>query len=305
MSTISVPAFSKTKLIIFHAGSLSVPLETMEKDFEAKYPDIEILRESGGSTKMARMISELHKPADIMLSADYTIIDEILKPKYANWNVKFATNQMVLTYTAKSKYANEINTSNWFETLLKKDVIWGQSDPNLDPCGYRALMTMQLAEKFYKKPGLYKKLIENRPISGIRPKAVELISLLETGNMDYAWEYLSVAIQHKLKYIKLDDHINLRNFKYNDYYKQAMVKVVGKRPGLYKIKTGKSCTYGATILKNSEHNTAALKFFDYLLNPKYGLKIMKDAGQVPIIPCKLSNDDSKNIINKNLLKYIK
>ena len=61
------------KLIIFHAGSLTVPLAKMEKVFEAKYPKVDVLREAGGSTKMARMISELHKPADIMGSADFRV----------------------------------------------------------------------------------------------------------------------------------------------------------------------------------------------------------------------------------------
>ena len=63
------------KLIIFHAGSLTVPFAKMEKIFEAKYPKVDILREAGGSTKMARMISELQRPADIMASADFKIIN--------------------------------------------------------------------------------------------------------------------------------------------------------------------------------------------------------------------------------------
>ena len=44
---------------------------------------------------------------------------------------------------------------------------------------------------------------------------MELVSLLKTGNMDYAWEYLSVAVQHGLKFVKLNDHINLGNYKYD------------------------------------------------------------------------------------------
>jgi len=54
------------KLIIFNAGSLTVPFAKMEKIFEAKYPKVDVLREAGGRTKMARMISELKKPDDIM-----------------------------------------------------------------------------------------------------------------------------------------------------------------------------------------------------------------------------------------------
>lgn len=68
---------------MFHAGSLTVPFQAMEKTFEAKYPKVDMLREAGGSTKMAQMISELHKPADIMASADHAVIDKTLIWKYA------------------------------------------------------------------------------------------------------------------------------------------------------------------------------------------------------------------------------
>jgi len=60
-------AAAKEAVIIFHAGSLTVPLAQIEKDFEARNPDLDIQREAGGSTKMARMISELHKPAEAMI----------------------------------------------------------------------------------------------------------------------------------------------------------------------------------------------------------------------------------------------
>ena len=111
---------SKKKVVIFHAGSLTVPFAKIEKAFEAKYPDVDVQRESGGSTKMARLISEVGKPADIMASADYKVIDNNLIPDFANWNVRFATNQLVLCYTDQSRYADQINDKNWYDILQKK-----------------------------------------------------------------------------------------------------------------------------------------------------------------------------------------
>ena len=239
----------KGNVIIFHAGSLTVPFAEMEKVFESNNPGVDILREAGGSTKMARMISEVGKPADIMASADFAVIDKTLIPAFADWNIRFATNQLVLCYTENSKFAGEIKIDNWHDILSRKGVVWGHSDPNLDPCGYRSLMVLQLAEKFYNKPGLYDKLIANRPMENVRPKSVELVSLLKTGNMDYAWEYLSVAVQHELKYLKLPEEINLGNYKHDAYYKQAEVKVTGKKPGTWITRAGKSCTYGVTLIK--------------------------------------------------------
>jgi molybdate/tungstate transport system substrate-binding protein len=272
---LSVQAAPQGKLIVFHAGSLTVPFVKIEKEFEAKYPGVDVQREAGGSTKMARMISEVGKSADIMASADYKVIDNNLIPKFADWNIRFATNQLVLCYTDQSRYADEITDKNWYEILQKKEVAWGHSDQNLDPCGYRSIMVLQLAEKFYNMDGLYQKLIDNRPQKNIRPKSVELVNLLKTGNMDYAWEYLSVAIQHDLKYVKLNDHINLGNYKYDDFYKQARVKVAGKKPNTWITKMGQSCTYGISMIKDAPNPEAATAFLSFLLSPDHGLKILR------------------------------
>ena len=301
---LSAGAEPQGKLIIFHAGSLTVPFAKMEKIFEAKYPKVDVLREGGGSTKMARMISELHKPADIMGSADFKVIDKTLIPEYAEWNVRFATNQLVLCYTDNSRFANEVNADNWYSILGRKGVIWGHSDPNLDPCGYRSLMVLQLAEIHYKKAGLYDQLIANRPKKNVRPKSVELVSLLKTGNMDYAWEYLSVAVQHGLKYIKLPDEINLGNYKMDGFYKQAKVKVTGKKPGTWMTRTGKSCTYGITMVKDGPNPEAAEAFLGYLMDPNGGLKVLKDMGQPPFIPCRVPTEKMKSQLPSSLQKWV-
>lgn len=281
------PAEPSGTLVMFHAGSLSVPFEAMEKAFEAKYPKVDLQREASGSQKAARKISDLKKPCDIMASADYTVIDKLLVPEYADVNIRFATNQLVLCYTDKSAYAGEVNAGNWYEILQKEGVVWGHSDPNLDPCGYRSLMVMELAEKYYKIPGLYEKLLANRPIENIRPKSVELVSLLQTGNMDYAWEYLSVAVQHELKYIILPDEINLGNYQFDNFYAEAVVKVTGKEPGTFMEMKGSSCTYGVTLIKNAPNREAAIAFLAYMLDPQGGLKVLKDMGQPPFIPCRV------------------
>ncbi len=300
----SAAAEPQGKLIIFHAGSLTVPFAKMEKIFEAKYPKVDVLREGGGSTKMARMISELHKPADIMGSADFKVIDKTLIPEYAEWNVRFATNQLVLCFTDKSRFASEVNADNWYKILGRKGVIWGHSDPNLDPCGYRSLMVLQLAEKYYKVTGLYDQLIANRPKKNVRPKSVELVSLLKTGNMDYAWEYLSVAVQHELKFVKLPDEINLGNYKHDAYYKQAKVKVTGKKPGTWMTRTGKSCTYGITLLKDAKNPEAAVAFLEYLMSADGGLKVLKEMGQPPFIPCRVPTDKAKSQLPSSLQNLV-
>jgi molybdate/tungstate transport system substrate-binding protein len=142
------PAYStaagKGKVTIYHSGSLSVPFAEMEQKFENRHPAVDIVRKAGGSTKMARLIADQNHAADIMASADYAVIDKSLIPAKAKWNIRFATNQLVLCYTDRSRYADEINAANWYDILVRNDLVWGHSDPNLDPAGYRSLMLLQL-----------------------------------------------------------------------------------------------------------------------------------------------------------------
>ncbi len=277
-------AIPKEKVIIFSAGSLAKPLEVMEKAFEKANPNIDLQIELSGSRKAARKVCSLHKPCDIVISADYLVIKDLLYPKYASWLIRFAKNEMVIAYTPKSKYANEINSSNWYKVLLKPGVRYGHSDPNIDPCGYRTLMVWQLAEKYYKEPGLYEKLVKGCPKEYIRPKSVELIALLESGHMDYAWEYISVARQHGLKFVRLPKQINLSSVKYADFYREAKVKVSGKKPGTFVEYTATPIVYGLTLIKNAQNRNGALKFLKYFLSENGGLKVLKDCYQTPIIP---------------------
>ncbi|MGE4504319.1 MAG: extracellular solute-binding protein [Desulfovibrionaceae bacterium] len=186
---------------------------------------------------------------------------------------------------------DEINAANWADILLRKDVVWGHSDPNLDPCGYRSLMVLQLAEKFDDRPGYYQQALDNRPMKNVRPKSVELISLLQSGNMDSAGEYLSVAVQHGLKYVTLDPHVNLSDSTLDPFYKQATVEVSGKQPGETITRIGSSITYGITLLDQAPNKEAAEAFLKYLFSPDGGLAVLQAQGQPPFSPVRVGSQE--------------
>ena len=291
------------KLVIFHAGSLSVPLEKMEKDFEKIYPQVDIQREAAGSRECAKKVTDLDKKADIIASADYTVIDQLLIPQYADWNALFANNELVIMYSDHSKFKDEINSNNWPEILMKKGVNYGHSEPNADPCGYRALMVWQLAEKYYKQADLYKKLTDNCPKKNIRPKETDLLSLVESGELDYLFIYRSVAEQHHMPYIKLPAEINLGDISQADFYKQAKVDTSGKKPGEKITQIGMPVVYGVTMLKDAPNKEVALEFMKYLLSKDKGLKIMEENGQPVPEVIKVEGEDKlppelKTVIGK-------
>lgn len=291
----------KEQLIIFHAGSLSVPFKQMKDEFAKENPGVEILLESSGSVKCARKITDLKKDCDIMASADYTIIDELLIPNYASWNIKFASNEMSIVYHDESKYSDEITAQNWHEILLKDDVFYGRSDPNSDPCGYRAVLTSQLTEEYYNHIDFTKK-ITAKDQEYIRPKEVDLLALLESNTIDYIFLYRSVAQQHGLKYIILPDSVNLKNPELREFYKNAKIDITGKTPGTTITKTGQPMVYGITIVDNAPNKELALKFVDYVLSKQGGSKIMEENGQPSMIP---SYSETYNVIPEELIQYAK
>jgi molybdate/tungstate transport system substrate-binding protein len=291
-------------LIIFHAGSLTVPFAAMEKEFEARYPKVDVQRESGGSTRMARLISEVGKPADLMASADFQVIDQSLIPAKADFNIRFASNELVLAYTDSSRYAKEINGKNWYTILERKGVLWGHSDPNIDPGGYRSLMVMQLAEKYYRKPGLYQRLLRNRPLALMRDKSANLTALLQNGDIDYIWTYRSLALQHQLRYLSLDEHINLSDPANESFYRLASVKVTGEKPGTYMNREGRFVAYGITLLKDAPNPDAAEAFLEYLLDPQGGQRVLTRFGQPPFNPPFVSSAEMQRRLPLPLQKRV-
>ncbi len=286
------------KLTIFHAGSLSVPFKQIAEAFKVENPGVEILMESAGSRKCARKITDLNKECDIMASADYTVIDKLLIPEYADWNIKFASNEMALVYHKESRYAEEINANNWHEILLKDDVAYGRSDANSDPCGYRAVLTTKLAEKHYNKEGLADKIL-SKDNNYIRPKETDLLALLESNTIDYIYLYRSVAEQHHLDYLILPDDINLKRPEMANFYKQATVEISGKKAGETITKKGEPMVYGITLVKNAPNKELAMKFLDFVLSNK-GMEIMKKNGQPSMVP---SPSNTYEAIPESLKKY--
>ena len=277
------------ELIIFHAGSLAIPFRDMSAAFAKQYPGIRVLREAAGSRTCARKITDLAKPCDIMASADYTVIDTLLVPDFADWNIAFATNEMAIMYRPDSAYAKEITSRNWPDILLRPGVAYGHSDPDADPCGYRCLLTWQLAERYYRIPGLYGKLRQHCPPRNIRPKETDLIALLESGELDYVFIYRSIAEQHGMPFVVLPDAINLKTAEFADVYRQAAVAISGPRPGERIVRRGKPMVYGITICKNAPHRRAAEAFVAFVIGPE-GQKIMEQNGQPPIVPARITGN---------------
>jgi molybdate/tungstate transport system substrate-binding protein len=190
---------------------------------------------------------------------------------------------MAIVFDRHSRRSDEIDASGWYRILLDPEVHFGRSDPDTDPCGYRAVMTMQLAESYYGFPGLADRLLA-KDTRFMRPKETDLLSLLEARAIDYIFLYRSVADQHGLSSLRLPDEINLKNPDLARRYAAARVEVSGRSPGETIVKVGAPMVYGVTIPSNAASPELAIAFVRFLLDADRGMAVMKRNGQPSIVP---------------------
>ncbi|RLG06603.1 MAG: tungstate ABC transporter substrate-binding protein WtpA, partial [Thaumarchaeota archaeon] len=123
--------------------------------------------------------------------------------------------------------------------------------------------------------------IDFAPKSGsnlvIRSKSVDLIALLETGALDYAFEYKSVAIQHGLKYVELPAEVDLSDPRLDELYQKIHVYLFYKTEKQGEI-VGQSIVYGLTIPRCCQNKELAIRFVNFLLSDA-GREIFDESGQ--------------------------
>ncbi len=297
--------------MVFAAGSLIIPFHELEIAFEAAYPEIDVLGEYHGSIQVMRHVTEMHHPIDVVATADSNLIPMLMyavdDPEsglpYANWYIDFATNQLALAYSPRSKYAEQIHQENWAEILSRPDVVFGLSDPRFDAAGYRSLMAFALQEDYLNQRGLFKAMFADQfktPITIFREEdsalitvpeildtnpaghtlmrgaSIQLIALLESGDIDYAFEYESVIKQHGLSYLALAEAVNLGSLAYADRYGRVEVQLDFQRFQSVEPKFfGEPIRYGITIPSNAPQPAAAALFVEFLLS-ETGRTIMQE-----------------------------
>lgn len=266
-------------LKILHAGALRMPITKCVKLLKKLHGDVQVDLESYGSRACAKQVRE-GKVVDILALADPVLFDELLVPEYVDRYYIFGNDQIVLSYDEFSRGSSEINEQNWMDILLREDVAFGRSDENMDPCGYRTLMVWQLAERYYKRPGLFDSLNKKCTDDKIYPKSYDLGTDILEGKLDYAFQYLCVANQFRLKYITLPEKINLSNPAHADYYQQVSVVLKGKTPRDQVVITGAPVEFAVAIPKNAANQEVARIFLDLMLS-KQGQQVLENCGLIP------------------------
>lgn len=308
---------SGVALKVIVAGSLLVPFQALETEFESQNPGVDVQLEGHGSIQVIRSVTELGKVADLVAVADaqliplmmYTVQRPDSGTPYADWSIAFSTNRLGIAYQAESAYASEISAENWPSIVSRPDVTIGLADPRIDAMGYRSLMVVQMAEGYYLDDTIFEDAIgaafdppmaiaEEGGVTRIavpelvrstqariklRSYSIQLMALMESGDLDYSFEYESVARQRGLQFLALPSAIDLSSPDHEAEYRRISVDLDFKRfASITPSFEGTRIIYALTVPANAPHPGEAARLVQFLLGPE-GQRIFEQAWQ-PLLP---------------------
>jgi molybdate/tungstate transport system substrate-binding protein len=274
-------------VIVDRAATLTLPFDALAKSL----PQLECRQRSAGSRFLLQSDVDLKQPVDVLALADVSLFEKSVSPAQTTrfpWWSTFAGNEIGIAYTPKSHASDRINAQNWPQILLESEVQTAYADPESDPEGYNTVIAWTLAESYHHLPGLTARLRARIPQKNIRGDSTQLLALLSSGEVDYAWEYRSVAEQHHLRFLRLPAQINLGDPSLGATYKTACLDL--HHGGKTQQQCGRPILYAVAIASDAPHPEAAARFVQALYgNP--GQDALKAASQQPL-PAQIGGDSA-------------
>lgn len=202
---------------VYSAGVAKNPATKTMNEFKERYGETDCQIEFGGSVAgINRFLTG--EDFDILILADSSNVDQMLMPEYADGYFIWAGNEIVIA-------GNDINDDNWKEKLLNPASVIKHKNPYDDPCGYRGVMAMKLADKV--EEGLSNKLFNHRGYNGLdRDEYISGVNdPLKDG--EYKFVYKSMYKNFANSYASLPREMSLGDSDYEDVYKTATFIVDG------------------------------------------------------------------------------
>jgi molybdate/tungstate transport system substrate-binding protein len=275
------------RVVVFYASSLSRMLGEAERALEAADPRLDVVLEPSGSQVAARKVAELQRPADLVISADWRVLEQILVPRHAPWVLGFTSNEIVLAYGEHSPGAGELDAARWPAVLLRDGVRLGRVDEDTAPLGFQTLVVWELAAVALGPPDLATRLRARCDPAHVVSDAEELVALLETRSVDFAFLQRNLVEEHRLQAVRLGPALDLSRPERAAEYARVRVPV-RLRSGEPPVElAGAPAVYGLCVPRRAANPEGALRLVRFLLSPEGGRALAR-SGFTPLPPALLA-----------------
>lgn len=218
---------------------------------------------------LAHLIAAKSINPDVFVSVSAPPIKVVEGAGLTQGAVPVASSAIVLAYSPSSKFAAEFAKPNAdvAQLLLTPGLRIGRTDPRVDPQGQYVLFTLQLAEKYYKQPGLARKVAGPMINTAQIFTEPSLLARLQAGQIDATIGYESAVVSQHLPFIVLPAEINFSDpADQKEWYSQA--KLTLTIAGQTKTIHPTPLVYYATALKNAKNPQAADAYVQFLTSPQ-------------------------------------
>ena len=261
-----VTAQTLTPLDVAYAGSMGSMMEGPIKTAAAQTLQIEMHGRAQGSDALAKLIVGGSITADVFMPVTPGPMMTVLKGGKATVATPVARTEMVIAYSPKSKYARQFadaaagrrGAMPWWRILQQPELRFGRTDPDTDPQGRNIIFALQLAEAYYRQPGLAQSILGPtiNPAQIFSEPTVE--ARLQSGELDAASAYKIQPGPFNLPFVTLPAEINLGSDAMRDRYAQQSLEIGGV------TRHPEPLVYYAAVLDGSTRKEKALAFVAWL-----------------------------------------
>lgn len=271
---------------MLYAGSLTLLMEKRLGPAYGAATGFSFQGEGKGSLAIANLIKDKTRTPDVFVSADPSVNQLLEGPAgagYVSWWAVFAGTEMVVAWSPHSKFADRFAAAaksggGWERLLEQPGMKLGRTDPELDPKGYRTLMTLQLDGIRLGDRSLERRIFgaPGNPAQ-IFPEE-QLVARLQSGELDAGFFYRVEAVEASLPYLRLPAAINMGDPALAEAYARATYTT--SKGSLVR---GSPAEYTVTIPSTVRNRDGALAFVQFVTGPR-GAKILAAEGLTVLKP---------------------
>lgn len=268
-------------LRVAYAGSMGVVMDqslgpAFAKAHHAGYQGI-----GQGSYALARLLAAKQLQADVFVAITPGPMRVLQQAGLVDHAVPVASTRMVVIYSPRSRHAADFAAAargarRWYDVLREPGLRLGRTDPAVDPQGANALLTLQLAARYYHQPTLLQQVAGTLQNPRQIFAETSLMSRLEAGQIDAAIGYASAAHSHHLPTIDLPAEIDLAQPAMQaTWYARAGLTLAGG-----KVLKAQPLVFHAAVLANAKQPALGGDFVRMLQGPA-GQAMLRERGYDP------------------------
>ena len=264
----------KGEIKVIYPENIQFLVEKFKDSFQKQYPGASVILQKGAGPEQIQQLYSGNETADILVLSDDRLVRSSVQTMYQSTPTDFMSDEIAIIAGKNAKYFDELTLRYWNTFLLRPDVKIGIPDTAKSYAAIRVPMVWKLAETWVHQMSLYESLTAK--LKTMEPQS-SIISALQSGNIDYSFDYATQGKQNGLRVFRLLKYYNLGDPTLANVYKSAVIETVEK-----KLQYGEPIIYSIGALKKSKNQTAAQAFIEYVSGNE-GRTILQAEELAPVI----------------------